>query len=160
MDLIRVARSKGDFPGKVPHLAHGPLFPALRSDAINHAAEACLQVAPKVFPSTVAPSAFSASRNILREESLLASIVQGTFADWHLASMVHQWIQQDQQFCYGHTDNSEITAKDKNAVMGLGITAANNSFLPLPGNAPRAPRKFSRGCQGTSEPRAGLRNAA
>ena len=26
MDLIRVARSKGDFPGKVPQLAHGPVM--------------------------------------------------------------------------------------------------------------------------------------
>ena len=118
MDLIRVARSKGDFPGKVPQLAHGPMFPALRSDALNHAEAACLQVAPNVFPSTVSPSAFSASKTILREESLLASLVQGTFTDWHLASMVHQWIQQDPKFCYGHTSGSEVTAKDRGAVMG------------------------------------------
>ena len=118
MDLVRVARSKGDFPGKVPQLAHGPMFPALRSDALNHAEAACLQVAPNVFPSTVSPSAFSASKTILREESLLASLVQGTFTDWHLASMVHQWIQQDPKFCYGHTSGSEVTAKDRGAVMG------------------------------------------
>ena len=90
-DLLRVGRSRGDFPGKVPQMGHGPLFPSMRTDTQQHAETASMQVSSSVVVSQIMPCAYSASKSPSREDSLLGSIVNGLFADWHLASMVFQW---------------------------------------------------------------------
>ena len=118
-DLLRVGRSRGDFPGKVPQMGHGPLFPSMRTDTQQHAETASMQVSSSVVVSQIMPCAYSASKSPSREDSLLGSIVNGLFADWHLASMVFQWAKQDQTFCIGRLDGIGVAAKDKRAVMGL-----------------------------------------
>ena len=118
-DLLRVGRSRGDFPGKVPQMGHGPLFPSMRADTQQHAETASMQVSSSVVVSQIMPCAYSASKSLSREDSLLGSIVNGLFADWHLASMVCQWAKQDQTFCIGRLDGIDVAAKDKRAVMGL-----------------------------------------
>jgi hypothetical protein len=118
-DLLRVGRSRGDFPGKVPQMGHGPLFPSMRADTQQHAETASMQVSSSVVVSQIMPCAYSGSKSLSREDSLLGSIINGSFADWHLASMVYQWAKQDQAFCIGHLDGIDVAAKDKRAVMGL-----------------------------------------
>ena len=115
-DLLRVGRSRGDFPSKVPQMSHGPLFPSMRTDTQQHAETASMQVSSSVVVSQIMPGAYSASKSLSREDSLLGSIVNGLFAEWHLASMVCQWAKQDQAFCIGHLDGIDVAAKDKRAV--------------------------------------------
>ena len=63
----------------------------------------------------------------------MGSIVDGLFAEWHLASMVCQWAKQDQTFCIGHLDGIDVAAKDKRAVMGLKDHAwVITTFLLVP----------------------------
>ncbi|EGB03448.1 hypothetical protein AURANDRAFT_68002 [Aureococcus anophagefferens] len=62
-DLLRVGRSRGDFPGKVPQMGHGPLFPSMRTDAQQHAETASMQVSSSVVVSQIMPGAYSASKS-------------------------------------------------------------------------------------------------